>query len=585
MGVNKVNLKNGETLIDLSGDTVTPETLAEGVTAHDASGEVIVGMMATNSVPDYWLSELETKADAIQTAVETAGRNKSAFLWYTDAHWQTNSKMSPRILRYLLQNTPINKVNFGGDIINDPSAFTHENIKYAYEWRKMVADLPNHHSVPGNHDLNHNSTDVRKMAYAFLLAPEESSDMVCGDGLYYYIDNPREKTRYIYLDYMTSSHTEMTAQGQFVVDAIKGVEDGWHIVAISHRWFQYTSSSAPTVGSVPAYEAEIMKIFDEYNARGKHTASNYFAAQDFASCKGKVEFCIGGHIHVDYDFETSGGIPVIITASDTNQERSGDETEDCGTLGTITESAVFGIVADYNDADSIKITVVGVGRGTSRVVRKAAVKPTSISNITYSGDTTIGTAIDKAKFTFTVKYSNGKTDTVTGATSVSPATIGVVGNNAVTVTYTEGATTVSGTVTIVGTAVPVVNLFDKDDSNVLLGGRFNSSKQAVYFADGQVISGYSEGAVGDTFTMTSDKANNLNSYTGTIMCYDANKNPINSVSWRHLDIGCGSISDDGKTLTITIPQSYDAATSYVGTAYVRFCVAYTDIDSIVITKA
>ncbi len=316
-------------------------------------------------IPDYWLSELETKSEAIQTAMETAGRNKSAFLWYTDAHWQTNSKMSPHLLWYLWKNTPMNKGNFGGDIINDPSAFTHENIKYAYEWRKLIVDLPNHHSVPGNHDLNHNSTDVRKMAYAFLLAPEESADMVCGDGLYYYIDNPREKTRYIYLDYMTNDQTAMMAQGQFIVDAIKGVNEGWHIVAISHRWFQYTSASAPTVGSVPTYEAEILKIFDEYNARGKHTASNYFYAQDFASGKGKVEFCIGGHIHVDYDFKTSGGIPVIITASDTNQERSSGDTEDSGALGTTTESAVFGIIADYGNG---KITVVGVGRGGSRVI-------------------------------------------------------------------------------------------------------------------------------------------------------------------------------------------------------------------------
>ena len=39
---NKVIL-NGETLIDLTEDTVTAETLQEGVTAHDKSGEKIVG--------------------------------------------------------------------------------------------------------------------------------------------------------------------------------------------------------------------------------------------------------------------------------------------------------------------------------------------------------------------------------------------------------------------------------------------------------------------------------------------------------------------------------------------------------------
>lgn len=42
---NKV-IYGDEVLIDLTGDTVTPDTLAEGVTAHDAAGNPITGTMA-----------------------------------------------------------------------------------------------------------------------------------------------------------------------------------------------------------------------------------------------------------------------------------------------------------------------------------------------------------------------------------------------------------------------------------------------------------------------------------------------------------------------------------------------------------
>lgn len=42
MAVNKVEI-NGQTVLDLTQDTVTPETLKKGVTAHSASGEKIVG--------------------------------------------------------------------------------------------------------------------------------------------------------------------------------------------------------------------------------------------------------------------------------------------------------------------------------------------------------------------------------------------------------------------------------------------------------------------------------------------------------------------------------------------------------------
>lgn len=45
MAINKVEY-NGEVLIDLTEDTVTEGTLARGVTAHNAAGELITGTMA-----------------------------------------------------------------------------------------------------------------------------------------------------------------------------------------------------------------------------------------------------------------------------------------------------------------------------------------------------------------------------------------------------------------------------------------------------------------------------------------------------------------------------------------------------------
>jgi hypothetical protein len=42
MAVNQV-IYGSETLIDLTSDTVTPDKLFTGVTAHSASGEVITG--------------------------------------------------------------------------------------------------------------------------------------------------------------------------------------------------------------------------------------------------------------------------------------------------------------------------------------------------------------------------------------------------------------------------------------------------------------------------------------------------------------------------------------------------------------
>lgn len=44
MAVNKV-IYDGNTLIDLTGDSVTPETLMTGITAHNRAGKAISGRL------------------------------------------------------------------------------------------------------------------------------------------------------------------------------------------------------------------------------------------------------------------------------------------------------------------------------------------------------------------------------------------------------------------------------------------------------------------------------------------------------------------------------------------------------------
>lgn len=50
MANNKVQLSDGTVLLDLTGDTVAPDKLLDGVTAHDKSGALIVGNVMFASV-------------------------------------------------------------------------------------------------------------------------------------------------------------------------------------------------------------------------------------------------------------------------------------------------------------------------------------------------------------------------------------------------------------------------------------------------------------------------------------------------------------------------------------------------------
>ena len=89
MAVNEV-IYNGETLINLTNDTVTPKTLAKGATAHNASGDEIAGEMPTETIlyTEQTLTEAqkeqarenigideEFKADITRMVIESLGGN------------------------------------------------------------------------------------------------------------------------------------------------------------------------------------------------------------------------------------------------------------------------------------------------------------------------------------------------------------------------------------------------------------------------------------------------------------------------------------------------------------------------------
>ena len=68
MPISKV-IYDGTSLIDLTADTVTPDTLTTGVTAHDASGQAITGTFD----PSVYVQKTDVEAFAITASeLETA---------------------------------------------------------------------------------------------------------------------------------------------------------------------------------------------------------------------------------------------------------------------------------------------------------------------------------------------------------------------------------------------------------------------------------------------------------------------------------------------------------------------------------
>ena len=85
------------------------------------------------ALPDYYQDEAAEDAAKVNAILAESGDNTASFLHWTDVHWTTNHESSYKILKYLTQTTPIDKVNFTGDIGNDQDP-TPDGLN---EWRKL----------------------------------------------------------------------------------------------------------------------------------------------------------------------------------------------------------------------------------------------------------------------------------------------------------------------------------------------------------------------------------------------------------------------------------------------------------------
>jgi hypothetical protein len=438
---------DGATIITFSDGTIVPipDGLqgAPGINGRDgrdgkdyvltdADKEEIAAQAASlvGEIPDYWQSELDAKAVDIRKAMSVAGRNKSAFLWYSDTHWTESNKRSPMLLNYLCKNTPINNVNFGGDIVqaepNNDAIDDVVEMEYLNEWRSAIRGLK-HHSVVGNHDdcEGQNNLFTPEFIYSFLLAPEEDNDMVMGDGLYYYIDNKVEKTRYLYLD--TAYQGATASQLEFVVNALDTTPESWHVVAIAHIWLDasWTEEKGDYIAGYSSHASKFLQLFYAYNHKNSGSVSD--VAFDFANATGRFEFCIGGHAHWDYTSYYNDEILVILTATDSTRVRVDGIT---ATVGTTDENSVNAIVADYNNS---QVSVIRVGRGESRVEELKAPVIISYTNVLPTAINKDGSIFDEDGYAKDMRYKNSSSAFVsntgtycTGFIKVTPGVDSVI---------------------------------------------------------------------------------------------------------------------------------------------------------------
>ena len=103
MAVNKVEV-NGETKLDLTQDTVTPENLLSGATAHNAAGEQISGAVAPvrYDVAQDLTSDQKKQA---RDNIGAAAKPKAVSVTLTAAGWNSSTMKQTVTVPGVLANT------------------------------------------------------------------------------------------------------------------------------------------------------------------------------------------------------------------------------------------------------------------------------------------------------------------------------------------------------------------------------------------------------------------------------------------------------------------------------------------------
>lgn len=320
-----------------------------------------------DSVPEYFKKQLAEKELLINNAINKSMGNYSAFVFFTDAHWGDNQKNSPLLINHIIQNTHINDVIFGGDVVTTYFYNPDEAIVLGNDFRRTFDKLNcNKYFLFGNHDDNSDRYSENpsrqlneKQVYDYL----QYGMSECSYGNYYnfFFDREESKTRFICLDtgryYYSELRGNIIKTADFLINTLKSTPIDWRIILISHIWYDL-SGNKPRSPFLPSYMKQFVDVLDNYNncQLGQFKYNSDTINYDFSTASSKIICCISGHCHLDALKYSVSGIPIIITTTDSTQTVNNDSA----TVGTTDEQAVSVFVVNYSDST---INMIRIGRG------------------------------------------------------------------------------------------------------------------------------------------------------------------------------------------------------------------------------
>lgn len=365
MSVIDINGNDVEFIFDLHGHSLTK--------AYDIHGnEIFSGEeQETYDLPSYWESYLPSKVAEINSAVPNY---TDAVLYLTDYHindynYDTgNTEHSSEIIRYLLNNTSISKVVFGGDVftqMESASSAMSELQSFTSRFSDINGDL---YLVKGNHDNNNYGSGTlsdSQIVSSYFSAIGKSNT-------YYYVDDATALIRYVFLDTRETSIDYSIANGDstekayateevnWLISTLNSVPSGYSVIVFMHAIW-WGAGSLSTGSLIPSETGGVQSVLRLYNNKSSGTVFDTISA-DFTSANGTALVCITGHTHLDYS-HVINSIVCFSSSSDSFAMANIRPDNRVHQVGTVTEQVLDVLLFDTQNKT---MKTIRIGSGSDR---------------------------------------------------------------------------------------------------------------------------------------------------------------------------------------------------------------------------
>lgn len=290
-----------------------------------------INLLENEQLPSYYEDSNYSISNKCSSIINLNTKIKPEILQFafiTDMHLYTgNSKNSRALLNYIIKNTNVDTIINGGDLIDDHTTDLNYDDQTSFGYLKILEEANNYavpdgcknfFFIPGNHDAGagwNPTTDAKLDTPTFVknsLICRSSSNVIFNeDGLQYYIDDHYHKIRYIICSIGNSinfgnwdSSKSHGVAGMsdadclvFINNALNTTPTGWNILVFNHILI----NNWPNKGALVLENA-----CDIYNENHPNS---------------KIIAIIGGHSHVDWSYQTTGGINCIMTTTDNRSQQ------------------------------------------------------------------------------------------------------------------------------------------------------------------------------------------------------------------------------------------------------------------------